>query len=85
MHRLGGCPCTNAVTKLLEALTNQHRDSGLPLHLGYDQKTCNEQINEIHRGKHKDLKGVTTPSRPRGLHMTGALTRNHRKQIYHLS
>jgi hypothetical protein len=57
----------------------------MPLHLGYGQVTCNGLINEIHGGKYKDLEGVTTPLRTRGLHPTGALARTCQKQIYDLS
>jgi hypothetical protein len=36
---------------------------------------------KAHRREHKDLKGVTTPSRPQGLQPTGALACTYRKNL----
>jgi hypothetical protein len=58
---------------------------GLPLHLGHDQvKTQRTKSTTSTKGNIKTSKESTTPSRPRGLHPTGALARTHRKQVYHL-
>jgi hypothetical protein len=58
---------------------------GLPLHLGQGQVTKQRTKSMISReGNINTSMGSTTPSRPRGLHPTGALARTHRKQVYHL-
>jgi hypothetical protein len=52
---------------------------GLPLHPDYGQVTNKGQVNDIYRGKYKDLEGVNHSFELRGLHMMGALARTHQK------
>jgi hypothetical protein len=42
-----------------------------------------QQVDKVHRGEPKDLEGVTSPPRPRGLHPMGALAcTDPSKEIY---